>query len=184
MRDCSAGCSTVCILYRCSPTHHSARPLPCIAQPVTRSWAMGPRPRSQSSSSATARSWLCSTLISARCSRSWRSRRPGSRRRLRTAGRRVGGRPRPGCHRCCGIASVGVEAFDRLHTEAKLFPGFVPDHNASRLVAASADEVVGGVIEQLPQLRNRDLPHPAVTVLVARLRRDLGSSRVACALTM
>ena len=40
-----------------APTHHRARPLPCMAQPVTRSWAMGPSPRSLSSSSATARSW-------------------------------------------------------------------------------------------------------------------------------
>lgn len=30
---------TACTLYSCSSIRHCARPLPCIAQPVTRFWA-------------------------------------------------------------------------------------------------------------------------------------------------
>src|SRR5215204_7291202 len=102
-----------------------------MAQPVTRSWAIGPRPRSLSSSSATARSWPWRTLISARCSRSLA---------MATASEPTSPAD-SGSEGLCptatwmspllrGESQVGIEAFDRLDAEPQLFQGFVADHDA------------------------------------------------------
>ena len=84
-----------------------------------------------SSSSATARSWPCRILMSARCSRSlamataWEPTSPadsGSEGLCPTATLDVAV--------AAGEPQVGVEAFDRLDAEAQLFPRFVADHDA------------------------------------------------------
>ena len=64
------------------------------------------------------------------------------------------------------VEQAGEGAGDELAEGVAEQPGLV-EEMPPRLVAALGDKIIGGIIEQLPQLRDRDLPHPAVAVPIA-----------------
>ena len=64
------------------------------------------------------------------------------------------------------VEQAGEGAGDQLAEGVAEQPGLVEEMPA-RLVAALGDKIIGGIVQQLPQLRDGDLPHPAVAVRVA-----------------